>query len=411
MTYYDAVKSTAKQILCDAVLFWDALAGSALNLFNETPGAAAVHAFKNYATPLLCDRPPPPPDRPFPGGQCEKAYLISMQIFERHSGNQTRNTTSTRGVWGPISAFQYRTDPLFPVPNTFWVLCRGFFLADGSPPSPTPIWLQLNRSIYGENLLNEYVVTPTITTLDGSPDNCGDPPPEPSDPDGPWRKGDTIINWTNNNVNFTLPVSFTIGFFFLDANLNLNIPVTFNVNPNFSFNPNFNFNFDATFNFGTGDWTVSPPYPDGDGPPRQLPPPQYNDPPTNVPPGLDTDPPPLPPDPPEPPPSDPPKTNEPKLAILGALVTVTNADNVKTAGSLDQDRNPNVYFPDLGLISFSVRVKNSWGWTEDIRIKNVRQFIPCPWPGGAVDVRGTAREGASITVTPVYGVPDERFNV
>lgn len=408
MSFYEGVKDTARQILCDAVNFWDALARSPLNIFNETPSAAAVQAIKNYAHPLLCGTPPPTPDRPFPGGQCVKGYRIDMAIFERFDGNQTRNTNTSLGVWGPIAGFEYRTEPGFPVPNTFWVLCRGVFGGEPQPPSPVLVWVQLRRSIFPDNRLNAFVVTPTISTIDGSPDNCGDPPPEPSDPDGPWRTGDTVINWTNNNVNFTLPVGFAIGLFYLDADLNLNVPVTFNVNPSFSFDPSFNFNFDATFNFGTGDWNVGPPYPPGSRPPRLPSPPRFGDPDPAPPPGLNPAPPPAPPDVPDPPPEPPEERTQYDKVIVGAIATVSNPQAIRTAGSLNQNLNPDVYIPDMGLISFRIQTRNGGGWTEDIRIKNVRQFIPCPWPGGAIDVRGTPREGGNLTVTPVYGYPDPR---
>lgn len=407
-SYYQALKDTARQILCDTVNFWDALARSPLNIFNETPGAAAVQALKNYAHPLLCNGPPPPNFPPFEGGQCPIPYRISTISFERYDGDQIYSTPLDLSVYGPIRGFEYRKSPGYGVPEQFWCLCYGFYFAAPEPPPLVLQWVQLRDAVTPDTRLNEYRVDFSISPVNPVPDNCGDPPPDPSDPNGPWRTGDTVINWSDDDVNFTLPVGFAIGFFYLDADLNLNVPVTFNVNPRFSFDPDFNFNFDATFNFGTGDWVISPPYPPSGKPPRLPSPPRYTPPPAEAPPGLDIDPPPAPPNVPDPPPESDDERQEYDKVIVGAIVTVNNVTSVKTAGSLNQQDNPDVYYPDLGLLSFRIRSGRGGGWTEDIRIKNARQFVTCPWPGGAVDVRATPRDGANLTVTPVYGYPDPR---
>jgi hypothetical protein len=105
------------------------------------------------------------------------------------------------------------------------------------------------------------------------------------------------------------------------------------------------------------------------------------------------------------PPSDDPPTEEPEEqpeeVIRAVLVTVTQPDS--TSSIITQEDTPDVYVPDLGLISFRCRVSDSAsGWTPDIRVKNLRCFIPCPYDGGAFEVKGTPRVGVEWTLTPVF---------
>ena len=67
-----------------------------------------------------------------------------------------------------------------------------------------------------------------------------------------------------------------------------------------------------------------------------------------------------------------------------------------------QDGNPKVGVPDYGLINFQVQVGGATGWTEDIRVKNARQIILCPWVDGAIGVSGTPRGANEFTITPIY---------
>lgn len=88
--------------------------------------------------------------------------------------------------------------------------------------------------------------------------------------------------------------------------------------------------------------------------------------------------------------------------ILGAIVTVTSLPQDRSQTQIFQGPNPDIFIPRLGYVSFYVAVEGGTAWTGEIPIKNVRQFVPCPYLGGAVDVRGTAEPGYTIEVKPVF---------
>lgn len=81
-------------------------------------------------------------------------------------------------------------------------------------------------------------------------------------------------------------------------------------------------------------------------------------------------------------------------------MTTTHLDGNET--TLEQQDNPAIYIPATGYVQFLIQVGNSSAWTNDIAVKNLRAFIPCPWDAGAVEVKGTPRYGNQFTVTPVY---------
>ena len=178
----------------------------------------------------------------------------------------------------------------------------------------------------------------------------------------------------------------------MNARAEFNVPVTFTFSPNFSFSPQFKFDTRVDFNLNTGDFVVTPQLPHpvdfdfdvdfGDG---QLPPP--------------------PPDVPNP--EEPPPKPEIEPVIRGVVVTTLSVANGLNIGVLNQGDNPDVYFPDLGLVSFLIRTRyGGSAWTTDIKVKNKRQFIECPWTGGAISVRATPRAGVQFDVKAVYGQPD-----
>jgi hypothetical protein len=266
--------------------------------------------------------------------------------------------------------------------------------APGSAEGPNPI-LTVNSIV--------------ITRSDNQPDTCGSLSPKvDNDTAVPYVYNVNFTYQNNDGINVTLPLVLAFGFAYVDVDANLQVPVTVNLKPNFNFNPSASFNFNATLNIGNGDVHFGPPAPPPVTPPSPPKPPKYDPDPVAPPPGLSPQPPSPPPDIPDPP-APPPEKKPYAKVIIGAIVTVTSGDSSRQTSKLAQGDNPDIRFPDIALVSFRIRSKNGGGWTEDIRIKNDRQFVPCPWGGGAVDVRGTARNPASITVTPIYGAPDPRF--
>jgi len=70
---------------------------------------------------------------------------------------------------------------------------------------------------------------------------------------------------------------------------------------------------------------------------------------------------------------------------------------------LFQGDNPDILIPAAGYISFYVDIPGTGkGWTLDIPVKNARNFIQCPWEGGAINVKGTPNPQVTFVITPVY---------
>jgi hypothetical protein len=256
---------------------------------------------------------------------------------------------------------------------------------------------------------------------DGQPDNCGDPPPEIPEPPPPGWNGPTTINITYNNndgIDVTVPVGIVFGYADIDINGQIEIPITLDINASgeFNFDTNlngrieFNNSQNITFNFGGNDFDFRPPpsrKPDDvvEGPPPPpgtSPPPPDGGPPPPPPTDDVEDEIPPPPDPETPPPDEeipPPDEYE---VIIGVRVIVTSFMGAPIT-RLQQGSNPDVQIPDLGLVQFLIRTGQiNAGWSEDIRVKNVNQVIPCPWPKGAIDVRGTPRGGVTWELRPIY---------
>jgi len=231
----------------------------------------------------------------------------------------------------------------------------------------------------------------------GGGSECG--PVGPLDPPIGWNSQPVIINYTtNNNVDIDLNGQVTLNYLKVDVNGNLNIPLNVSIgDPTLNADIDFGVNIDAK----TGDINLdlSPNInidldfnrpdnsrPDKDDPPPIQPP--------------DTKPPNEKPDPDRP---------REQPVIRGVIATATSVNGFAKATVIGQGDNPDVYAPYLGLVSFYLDFGGSKAWTADIPVKNKRQFIPCPWVGGAVDVRGTPIPGVTWTLTPIYTLSDGRL--
>lgn len=400
--FSSSLKDAAKGALCSYLDGFAAFLRLPSSQFGGAIPALTAEALRSALARRLCNREAPPLALPFPGGQCDTLYQVDVnatatRIGGPSAGTETADFTNT---WrGPIANVRlYRPDPRGGT-NDFYIL--------GTSSNPDPAWNGFfNLGFFSELLFESVVINSiTITRLDGLPDDCGNPLPDTPDYAREDYSFDTDIVYTNNDgVDITIPVGVAVGLAYIDADLNLNIPVDFTFSPNFNFDPTFKFDIPVTFNFNTGDFNIGPPKGVGEPPPTLPPPPDFD---------FDFDfdlpaPPPKPPDIPDPPPVDDDKPLQP--VILGAMVTTTSIQSGSKVSIIGQSFNPDVHVPDLGLVSFEIRSRaGSTAWTEDIRVKSTRAFIPCPWGGGAVRVAGTPRPGVTFTVTPVYGQPDPRF--
>jgi hypothetical protein len=324
----------------------------------------------------------------------------------------TGGRTASFNVVGPISNLRVEQESSTPSENiSGWGVALRRFTNISSPPGSPG-----NPPIDGF-LIAAQVVTPitasiTITNVsvvrvDGFPDDCGsEPPPQVAPPPNPgWNQVNTNITYQNpDGLDITIPVGFFFANAFFDANLDVTIPIHATINFDVSFPINFNISTGGiSFNFGGGNNN-----PDGSPPPPQLPPP----PPVPTPDGFETVEPPPPP-PPEPEFEDeeePPPTARDRV-IRGVIVTASSVDSNRIGVIFQNGGNPDIRIPGLGFVNFKIQVGNSVAWTNDIPVKNDRAFIECPWDGGAIQVRGSARPGVDFQLTPVFAKPSAEFEV
>lgn len=355
----------------------------------------AKTAFRNFLAGRFCDKPPVPPPKDLNGGQCPgDPYQISGIRFTRYWGAGVPDTTEpfSFGATGPVSSVvqvvtgsvgNYDVNELRIVDSTGTrdLLAVNVFRVF-SPPLP--------RSVDYTNI--------TITNLANPADDCGTPPPPipPYDPDDFTFNVDVTYT-RDDGLDVTVPVAFVVGVGYIDADLNAHIPINVRLDPTFNANIDNQFQFDIDFNISTGEERLLPPRDTNQ--PRPLPP----VPPNSRPDGYDVDEPtpPTSPDADEPPDTD---DTTPKVRVIrAALVTVVDISGSTRIGTLFQDGNPDIGIPNYGYINFLCRAGGvSGGWTPDQAVKNRRCFIPCPWDGGAYEVRGTPQPGIEWVITPVY---------
>lgn len=349
---------------------FDILENSPLN----TPLLGSIYPILN------CDRPIPPPSLPpFTGGQCFTTYDVSTTAT-LHVNVPPSDDTSTR-----TDRFTGQINGISEKPNTSGG--KDIILTYTRPDG-----VQQEFSLYGYSgsgaSFTNYGIT-GIVRVDGLPDNCGDPPvlPVPK-PDPGFNVRNPTIDWDDNSGGTTtISPTLTVGNAYITVNAQVIVPVKIAFNTEVSLT--------ANINISTGGVTFSPgkesnkkrsddgcDYNGDDDltPDDELPP-------------SDDD------------PSDPKQPKDPEATIVGCVVTVTNNPSGKYT-EIVQDGNPNIYAPALGYVNFliSLGVNKPSGWTQDIYVKNKRQFIPCPWSGGAIAVEGTPQPGVVWTITPVRKV-------
>lgn len=387
-SFSDGLEVAARNAFCDisragvaggllfAGLTATTLAGAVGGLLVSAASAAAYASF--------CNQPLPPEGRariPFSGGQCPAAYQVnySLKALEIATGIVEDRTFFFR-LQGPISRADIVSDPT--EDNG-----RIFYRATGSQED----LIQELLIDYGDLPLfpnyEFFDFQVSLVRRDGLPDECGDPPlvPPPFPPgQNPVPTDITYVN--NEGVTVNVPIALVFGF----ARVNLNGTISVPVNVRFDLDPTLN--FDADLNLNTGDVIINVGNPLNPGGGTEPGGDVVVDP-TVPPPPADTD-------TPLPPPESPDPTANRSRVIKGCFVTVSQSGAEATI--IGQDSNPDIYVPALGYVSFLIATRVSSAWTADIPIKNKRQFIPCPWELGAIEVVGTPRGNSVITITPVY---------
>lgn len=369
---------------------------AACNLYNPNPGGFidTYLDFSEYTNSVsvadalmrsVCGAPPDgvlnpdapqqpaAPTAPYSGGQCPgQTYRITYNVRFGSSPDfpVTDQRTSSKTWIGPIGSVigptqsgdtgAYSWDLTHDLDNPSGPR-RELFASVGSPGF-TP-------SISG--------LSPSTT--DGSPDNCGDPPPAPKfDPNSP-------------TPNPLPPFSFDPG----DGGAPETYEPDISIEPGPT-GPAIRFRFpDGDYYVDPGGIDVLPPgipnpcCPPGDpGPsPDDFAPSPENPDPEPPPPGV---------------PDENPESEEPQVTFVAAIVTLRNINTSATAIP-GTDGGPVIYAPRLASLQFKIEAgEGNTGWTADIDIKNAQSYVVVPAPQGAVDVKVRPYGTASVSVQRIY---------
>jgi len=342
-------------------------------------GAQLGEQFFDMAYRVACNREPPPAlTPPFTGGQCAVSYDVTIYRGLFKNGQPTRGYPdfyTVRGN-GPIGGLYLET------------LSNGDVALRITWASTMPA-LGVAFTSQGE-VWEEYYIS-NIVRVGGGPDNCGNPPiPDPV-PEPGYNNQPVTINYTNNEGNsINVPLNFIFAPVSLNLRGELTVPVRLDLGGvNLDLSGDFNLNTgDLNLNFGNPNYSRDGlPNPDGYKPDPTLP-----DVPDDVPDDVSI------------PSSD--NSEGETTRILRACI-VTTSIVPPNVSLIFQSGNPTITAPNLGYISFAIAVGNAIAWTSDIPVKNQRNFIVCPWEGGAVDVRGTPAPGVSWDITPVYAAVED----
>lgn len=376
-SFADSIRAGVKRGLCSVISTVDT--ATALIRRKAVGDVLDDVSFPAFLNRLVCDRDMPPtvPPPPFTGGQCcDAAYQVTWTYTARN-----KTTGDIRGPFnggtllglGKIVSFDIRE----PRSNLVFLLetCNG---AAREEPKGELV-------LEGEEA--EGFSLTSVTAYDGNVSgDCGDPPPllKPLPPG--WNTYGDDISYTNNEgVDITVPFVAAFGYADIDVNGSLSIPVKVDVG---------GIKVDVNFNLNTGDIQF---FPTNNYPSRKP-----GNQPTDYSPLPGTELPEYPDNLPLPLPDIDEEDKDTEPVIVGAVVTALSVDNSKIS-TLFQDDNPSIKIPSLGHISFLCRVGfMESAWTRDIPVKNVRNIIECPWPGGAIRVAGTPQPGVQWEITPLY---------
>lgn len=388
-SFLEGVTSAVREAFCVTLNRYQNLDNFWLQVARDTGGAPAAQA-ANFLYNYVCSVPPQQSQTPFAGGQCSTQYDIKYgltHVYRRLSDGSIQSSDTPFGLrarrQGPVTAVYVRTFGQSGV-EVHHVGADGDFVANFSADG------LLNKTI------SATLTQLSVTRTDGGLDNCGSPTPVPTPAPQP---GDNIYNTNvtytdNRNTNVTIPVAVVLGYAQVNINGEFEIPIQLR----FSANPTLNVQGSFNVNNNRVDIDSNPNY----NPSGCSPSPNNYKPPVSIPPGSSVG---LP-DVVIPAPT----VQSEKLKIMrGCIVTVTTAGG--STGKILENEDPDIIIPNAGYVQFQVQVGSATAWMSDMPVKNKRNLIMCPWPSGAIDVKGTPREGVTWTITPVYTTDtfDKRF--
>lgn len=355
-----------------------------VNDFAGSPVPSLGGATKHGLMQNICGAPPPDtplppppfPELPFSGGQCDGAlyhvdYSITGFTTSEPSGAQTPVGTSGTefNMTGPIGS---RRDS----EGAGRMLLQLTGSSPGGGQDLRPVFAAGNPS--GPLTITSFEVTPR--RVDGGLDDCGDPPPQY--PGGGYVAPPPELRVPGLPGGSNVVIAPTFNF-----NVGVNGPVLrVEVENN-------TYDFDAggvTINFPGGGGGDSP---GGGGGAPPGPGNSEPDPDTPVDPPPDEDP-------------DPPPETELVRTLRGAYVTLTGESKSETK-LFPSGNGSSLYFPDLGLIYFRVRSPDGQvGFTPPVRMQLRQCYYECPSFFGAIDVIVHPRPSVSASIRPVYYVEE-----
>ena len=323
----------------------------------------------------ICNQPtgnapllPPPP---FAGGQCPIQYrfeirfnIIEIATNEDFGESIVTSQGSNVFPFGPIGGVDL-------VPTGALEERVRLKAADGPFLLATNTRTDLFRF---ENLR----ITSLVPLNPDAQDDCGDPGPDIPDEPAPIDIDIDVTYGPNNEYNITVPV--VLAPVFINAKGELNVPVTVNIDPNF--------NISGTLEIFPG-FEFSPSFPRGDDDgPISEPPPQN---PTG--PGTGD-------------PEEPVEEPEEEPLIIGVLVAAV-AQSEPRPSEIDQATGPSIFAPRLATARFGKLIANQIFWSEDIPVKGLRSYVPCPFQFGADTVVVNAERGVGLSYSPVFSEPSD----
>lgn len=380
VTFFDSLRNQIRGNFCN---FFNTLENGLnfLDLLGGGPALPYAIGAARFGQRLLCNREPEGgTNPPFIGGQCpDVEYDVTVDFTLTDSTGFTIAGPNTVRVLGPVAGVVI-VQPVTPGGENMQLRVQARPNTDPSIP-----FTVVTAASAGAPWEGPFSIS-NIVRVDGLPDECGDRPPTPTEPSLPSPPILIPVPYDDNDgIPIVIPIVLIYAPIRIDIDGSLVVPFRIQINPD------FNVNLNGTLNLGNGNINFnfgSPNYP-----PSPFPRPDDYDSPDDIPPYPPTVPNSISPTPPVP------TLPETKEVIRAVIVTVnTYASDATIIG---QDNNPDIYAPNLGFVNFGISSNNAIAWTGDIAVKNFRHFIPCPWEGGAVQVRGTPRPGVTWTLTPV----------
>lgn len=348
----EQVGQAAREVVCSVLSVNESLAGFSDALFGVNWSASQAAAIRRG----FCSNPDPAPNpgdfSPFQGGQCPGTlYEVTHQAF---AGGSLIGSPATSNTYGPVTLSREVNS----VGNTEARL-YGYQIPNVGPGSNFQQTLQQ----VGGPSADTTIVVQSLTPLSG-PDNCGNPPSE-LPPYAPITVNKSVTYEDNSNTQITENYDFTVNIPVIVGGI-LIAPVTIAGN-DFTIELGVQLG-GVEFNFGQ---------------------PRGSDVDTDVPLPSDAD--------------EVPENSESERRIIGVLVTATVNEALWSGTTIAQDNGVPVRVPRLGLVSFVASIsEDKVGYSADIDVKNDRQYIPCPFPQGAISVLGNPQTGVTWQLTRVY---------